>query len=111
MKCVLSNEFKELCSSVLYTAIFVAMLTAAFIALSTAIGYTSLHWFDLALEIPVVEGPFEYYLKQGIILIVITIVLILLLTMFYSLVLYPLYYLIFNFKKILNFIFDCKETK
>lgn len=108
MKCILSNEFKELCSSVLYTVIFVAMLTAAFIALSTAIGYTSLHWFDLALEIPVVEGPFEYYLKQGTTLIVITTTIILLLILFYSLVLYPLYYLIFNFKKVLNYIFDCK---
>lgn len=108
MKCVLSKEFKELCSSALYVAIFVAMLTAAFIALSTAIGYTSLHWFDLALAIPVVEGPFEYYLKQGIALIVITTIIILLLILFYSLVLYPLYFLIFKYKKVLNFIFDCK---
>lgn len=108
MKCVLSKEFKELCSSVLYTAIFVAMLTAAFIALATAIGYASLHWFDVSLAIQVVEGPFEYYLKQGVILTVIITILIFLLTMFYSLVLYPLYYLIFNFKKVLNFIFDCK---
>lgn len=108
MKCVLSSKFKELCSLVLDTAIFVAMLTAAFIALSTAIGYTSLHWFDLALSIQVVEGPFEYYLKQGIILTVITVGLILLLILFYSLVLYPLYFLIFKYKKVLNYIFDCK---
>lgn len=108
MKCVLSSEFKKLCSSALYTAIFIAMLTAATVFLFTAIGYTSLHWFDLAFPLKVVEGPFEYYLKQGIILTVITVVLIILLSMLYSLVLYPLYYLIFNFKKVLNYIFDCK---
>ena len=108
MKCVLSKEFKELCSSALYVAISITMLATAYIALATAIGYTSLHWFDLALEIQVVEGPFEYYLKQGITLTVVTVILIFLLTMVYSLVLYPLYYLIFNFKKVLNYIFDCK---
>ena len=108
MKCVLSNEFKELCSSAAYTLLFITMLTAAYITLATVIGYTSLHWFDLALEIKVVEGPFEYYLKQGITLTVVTVVLILLLTMFYSLVLYPLYFLIFKYKKVLNYIFDCK---
>lgn len=108
MKCVLSNEFKELCSSAAYTLLFITMLTAACITLATVIGYTSLHWFDLALSIQVVEGPFEYYLKQGVILTVIIAILIFLLAMFYSLVLYPLYYLIFNFKKVLNFIFDCK---
>ena len=26
----------------------------------------------------------------------------------YNIILYPLYYLIFNFKKVLNYIFDCK---
>lgn len=108
MKCVLSKEFKELCSSALYVAIFITMLTTAYIALATTIGYTSLHWFDLALSIQVVEGPFEYYLKQGVILTVVIVGLILLLILFYSLILYPLYYLIFNFKKVLNFIFDCK---
>ena len=108
MKCVLSKEFKELCSAVVYTVIFVVMLTTAYIALATAIGYTSLHWFDVSLAIKVVEGPFEYYLKQGIILTVVIVGLILLLILFYSLILYPLYYLIFNFKKVLNFIFDCK---
>lgn len=108
MKCVLSKKFKELCSSALYVAISITMLATAYIALATAIGYTSLHWFDLALAIQVVEGPFEYYLKQGITLTVAIVILILLLTMFYSLVLYPLYYLIFNFKKVLNYIFDCK---
>lgn len=108
MKCVLSNEFKELCSSVAHTLLFITMLTAAYVTLATVIGYTSLHWFDVALAIQVVEGPFEYYLKQGIILTVATVVLIFLLTTFYWLVLYPLYYLIFNYKKVLNFIFDCK---
>lgn len=108
MKCVLSNEFKELCSSVLYIAIFITMLTAAYVTLATVIGYTSLHWFDVALAIQVVEGPFEYYLKQGTILTVATVVLIFLLATFYWLVLYPLYYLIFKYKKVLNFIFDCK---
>lgn len=84
------------------------MLTTAYITLATAIGYTSLHWFDLALAIKVVEGPFEYYLMQGIVLTVATVIVTIILMMFYSLVLYPLYFLIFKYKKVLNYIFDCK---
>lgn len=108
MKCSLSSEFKTLSFELAIVTVAIVSITSILIGFIYGVGYTSLHWFDVSLAIQVVEGPFEYYLKQGVILTVIITILIFLLTMFYSLVLYPLYYLIFNFKKVLNFIFDCK---
>lgn len=108
MKCRLSSEFKTLSFKLAIVTVAIVSITSIIIGLVSGIGYIAFHWFDVSLAIKVVEGPFEYYLKQGIILSVIIVGLILLLILFYSLVLYPLYYLIFNFKKVLNFIFDCK---
>lgn len=71
------------------------------------IGYIALHWFDLSL-VGKASSPFEFYLVQGFTIIFLTAMIAVSLWLIYNIILYPLYYLIFNFKKVLNYIFDCK---
>lgn len=71
MKCILSSEFKTLSFKLAIVTVAIVSMTLISIGFIYGVGYIALHWFDLAFPIQVVEGPFEYYLKQGIILSVI----------------------------------------
>lgn len=107
MKCRLSSKFKTLSFELAIVTAVVVSIVAILMGFVTGVGYITLHWFDLSL-VGKASSPFEFYLLQGFITIFLTVMLALFLRIIYTLILYPLYYLIFNFKKILNFIFDCK---
>lgn len=107
MKCRLSSEFKTLSFELVIVTAVVVSIVAILMGFVSGIGYIALHWFDLSL-VGRASSPFEFYSLQGFAIIFLTVMLALFLRIIYTLILYPLYYLIFNFKKILNFIFDCK---
>lgn len=107
MKCRLSSKFKTLPFELAIVTVVVVSIVAILMGFVTGVGYITLHWFDLSL-VGKASSPFEFYLLQGFAIIFPTVMLALFLRIIYTLILYPLYYLIFNFKKILNFIFDCK---
>lgn len=107
MKCRLSSEFKTLSFELALVTVTVVSMISILIGFVSGIGYIALHWFDLSL-VGRASSPFEFYSVQGFAIIFLTVMLALFLRIIYTLILYPLYYLIFNFKKILNFIFDCK---
>lgn len=73
----------------------------------SVVGYITLHWFDLSF-VTNASSPFEFYLEQGFSTLALIVMAAISLVAIYTLILYPLHYLIFNFKKILNFIFNCK---
>lgn len=107
MKCSLSSEFKTLTFELaIVTAVIVSMLSML-MGLVSGVGYISLHWFDLIL-VGKASSPFEFYFVQGATILALMAIIALSLLLIYKLILYPLYCLILNFKKILNFIFDCK---
>lgn len=107
MKCRLSPKFKTLSFELALVTVTVVSMISILIGFVSGIGYIALHWFDLSL-VGRASSPFEFYSVQGFAIIFLTVMLALFLRIIYTLILYPLYYLIFNFKKILNFIFDCK---
>lgn len=107
MKCRLSSKFKTLSFELAIVTVVVVSIVAILMGFVTGVGYITLHWFDLSL-VGKASSPFEFYLLQGFITIFLSSMIIAFLFLVYALILYPLYYLIFNFKKILNFIFDCK---
>lgn len=107
MKCRLSPKIKTLSFELALVTVTVVSMISILIGFVSGIGYIALHWFDLSL-VGRASSPFEFYSVQGFAIIFLTVMLALFLRIIYTLILYPLYYLIFNFKKILNFIFDCK---
>ena len=110
MNCKLSPQFKELCliiSCILIGGIVIALLL---ISIFFIVGYTSLHIFDLVLILKA-DSPSEYYFFQGMILVCLFVIAIGLTCIIYLAIIYPLYFLIFKYKKVLNFIFDCKDNK
>lgn len=107
MKCRLSPKIKTLSFELALVTVTVVSMISILIGFVSGIGYIALHWFDLSL-VGKASSPFEFYSLQGFAIIFLTVMLALFLRIIYTLILYPLYYLIFNFKKILNFIFDCK---
>lgn len=107
MKCQLSSEFKTLTFELAIVTVVVVSIISILMGLVSGVGYIALHWFDLIL-VGKASSPFEFYFAQGTTIILFTAMIALSLWLIYKLILYPLYCLIFNFKKILNYIFDCK---
>ena len=107
MKCVFSSQFKELVTSICTDVVAVVLGSALLTMIACIVGYISFQWFDLALIIQA-TSPTHYYMVQGITLIVLLFMMGLLAVGSYTLVLYPLYFLIFKFKRVFNFIFTCK---
>ena len=107
MKCSLSSEFKTLTFELAIVTVAVVSIISILMGFVSGIGYIALHWFDLIL-VTKASSPFGFYFTQGTDILAIISMTILSLLLIYKLILYPLYCLIFNFKKILNFIFDCK---
>ena len=107
MKCVFSSQFKELVTSICTAVVIVALAFAIFTMIACIVGYISFQWFDLALAIKA-SSPLGYYTNQGIVLIVVLFVMGMVAVASYTLILYPLYFLIFKFKIVFNFIFTCK---
>ena len=107
MKCSLSSEFKTLTFELAIVTVVVVSIISILMGFVSGVGYIALHWFDLSL-VGKASSPFEFYFAQGTTITLLTAMTVLSMWLTYKLILYPLYYLIFNFKKILNFIFDCK---
>lgn len=107
MKCSLSSEFKTLSFKLAIVTVVVVSIISIPMGFVAGVGYIALHWFDLSL-VGKASSPFEFYSVQGFAIIFLTTMTALSLWLIYNIILYPLYYLIFNFKKVLNFIFDCK---
>ena len=107
MKCIFSSQFKELVTAICTAVVALALISAILTMITCIVGYISFQWFDLALEIKA-SSPLQYYFTQGLELISILIVMGLLAAAVYTFVLYPIYFLIFKIKRVLNFIFTCK---
>ena len=107
MKCQLSSEFKTLTFELAIVTVAVVSIVSILMGFVSGVGYIALHWFDLIL-VGKASSPFEFYFVQGTTILLFIVMIVLLLWLIYKLILYPLHYLIFNFTKILNFIFDCK---
>lgn len=107
MKCRLSSKFKTLTFELTIVTVAVVSITSILMGFVSGVGYIALHWFDLIL-VGKASSPFEFYFAQGTTILLFIVMIALSLWLIYKLILYPLYCLIFNFKKILNFIFDRK---
>ena len=107
MKCSFSSEFKTLTFELAVVTVVVVAMISILMGFVSGVGYITLHWFDLSL-VTKASSPLEFYFTQGTIIIALIVIIAVSSLLIYKLILYPLYYLIFNFKKILNFIFDCK---
>lgn len=107
MKCKISSEFKTLTFELAIVTVVVVSIISILMGFVSGVGYIALHCFDLSF-VGKASSPFEFYFAQGTTIIALISIITLSLLLVYKLILYPLYCLIFNFKKILNFIFDCK---
>ena len=112
MKCIFSAQFKQLIKEMFIVAIVISLLVfIAFLSLA-GLGYVSIHWFDFINFVDVyTKGPMDYYLRQGFYILMLLVVAMVALVVVYVLIVHPTYYLIRYPKRVLNYIFDCKETR
>lgn len=110
MKCIFSAQFKQLIKEMFIVAIVISLLVfIAFLSLA-GLGYVSIHWFDFINFVDVyTKGPMDYYLRQGFYILMLLVVAIMDLVVVYVLILHPIYFLIRYPKRVLNYIFDCKD--
>lgn len=110
MKCIFSAQFKQLIKELFIVAIALSVLTYVIMFTITGIGYVSIHWFDFINFVDEqTSGPIEYYFIQGLDILLLLVVAIVALVSIYILILHPIYFLIRYPKRVLNYIFDCKD--
>ena len=112
MKCIFSAQFKQLIKEMFIVAIVGSSLVSIALLGIAGLGYVSIHWFDFINLVDVSSnGPIDYYFRQGFYVLMLLVVAMVALVVVYVLIVYPTYYLIRYPKRVLNYIFDCKETK
>lgn len=112
MRCVFSTQFKQLIKDLSIATVVISSLAFIFFLSIAGLGYVSIHWFDFTNFVDVyTKSPIEYYFKQGFFILLLLVTGIIALVAVYSIILYPIYYLIRFPKRVLNYIFDCKESK
>ncbi len=112
MKCIFSAQFKQLIKELFIVAIVISSLTLIILFSIAGLGYVSIHWFDFINFVDVqTSGPIHYYFIQGLDILLLLVVAIAALVSIYLLILHPIYFLIRYPKRVLNYIFNCKETK
>ena len=112
MKCIFSAQFKQLIKEMFIVAIVGSSLVSIALLGIAGLGYVSIHWFDFINLVDVSSnGPIDYYFRQGFYILMLLVVAMVALVVVYVLIVYPTYYLIRYPKRVLNYIFDCKETK
>lgn len=112
MRCVFSTQFKQLIKDLSKVTVFISSLAFIIFFSIAGLGYISIHWFDFINFVDAyTQGPIDYYLKQGFCILLLLVTGIVALVAVYSIILYPIYYLIRFPKRVLNYIFDCKESK
>ena len=110
MKCIFSAQFKQLIKELGIVAIALSILTSVIMSSIAGLGYVSIHWFDFINFVDVyTKGPLDYYLRQGLNILLLLVVAIVTLVSIYVLILHPIYFLIRYPKRVLNYIFDCKD--
>ena len=110
MKCIFSAQFKQLLKELFIVAIALSVLTYVIMFTIMGIGYISIHWFDFITFVDVqTSGPIHYYFIQGLDILLLLVVAIVTLVSIYILILHPIYFLIRYPKRVLNYIFDCKD--
>ena len=112
MRCVFSTQFKQLIKGLSIVIVFISSLVfIAFLSMA-GLGYISIHWFDFINFVDAyTNGPIDYYLRQGFYILLLLVTGVVALVAVYSIILHPIYYLIRFPKRVLNYIFDCKESK
>ena len=112
MRCVFSTQFKQLIKDLSRVTVFISSLAFIIFLSIAGLGYLSIHWFDFINFVDVyTKGPLDYYLTQGFSILLLLGLGIVALVAVYSIILHPIYYLIRFPKRVLNYIFDCKESK
>lgn len=112
MRCVFSTQFKQLIKDLSKVTVFISSLAFIIFLSIAGLGYISIHWFDFINFVDVyTKGPLDYYLIQGFHILLLLVTGIVALVAVYSIILHPIYYLIRFPKRVLNYIFDCKESK
>lgn len=112
MKCIFSAQFKQLIKEMFIVAIVGSSLVSIALLGIAGLGYVSIHWFDFINLVDVSSnGPIDYYFRQGFYIGVLLALIIAVLASIYFCILHPIYFLIRYPKRVLNYIFDCKETK
>lgn len=110
MKCIFSAQFKQLIKELFIVAIVLSVLTSVIMSSIAGLGYVSIHWFDFINFVDAyTKGPMDYYLRQGFYILMLLVVDIMALVVIYVLIVHPTYYLIRYPKRVLNYIFDCKD--
>ena len=110
MKCIFSAQFKQLIKELFIVAIVISSLTLIILFSIAGLGYVSIHWFDFINFVDVyTDGPIDYYIRQGLNILLLLVVAIVALVSIYVLILHPIYFLIRYPKRVLNYIFDCKD--
>ena len=112
MRCAFSTQFKQLIKELSKVTVVISSLVFIFFISMAGLGYVSIHWFDfINLVAEYTKDPIDYYITQGIYILLLLVTGIVALVVVYSIILYPIYYLIRFPKRVLNYIFDCKESK
>ena len=110
MKCIFSAQFKQLIKELFIVAIALSVLTYVIMFTIGGIGYISIHVFDfINFVTSYTSGPMDYYFRQGLNILLLLVVAIVALVSIYVLILHPIYFLIRYPKRVLNYIFDCKD--
>lgn len=112
MRCVFSTQFKQLIKDLSKATVFISSLAFIIFFSIVGLGYVSIHWFDFINFVDeYTKGPIDYYFIQGFYILALLATGIVALVAVYSIILHPIYYLIRFPKRVLNYIFDCKESK
>ena len=112
MRCVFSAQFKQLIKELSIVTVFIGLLTLIVVFIIAGLGYVSIHWVDFINFVDIyTNGPMDYYLRQGFSVFTLLLAGVVALVSTYVLILHPIYFLIRYPKRVLNYIFDCKETR
>lgn len=112
MRCVFSAQFKQLIKELSIVTVFIGSLTLIVVFIIAGLGYVSIHWVDFINFVDIyTNGPMDYYLRQGFSVFTLLLAGVVALVVVYVFILHPIYFLIRYPKRVLNYIFDCKEIK
>lgn len=109
MKCKLSSEFKKdfksFCKEQMILLAIIGMLFIVLPSICFIFGYISGNVFNYWPDVQA-DSPFSYYGNVGLGVFLIIFILIALL-----IIIIKTYLLLKNYKKVVGYIFDCKENK
>ena len=111
MRCVFSTQLKQLIKELSIVTIVISSLTLIILFSTVGIGYASIHWWNCYNFVTVTSyhtSLLGYYFGQGFYILMFGLIGMAALVALYTFLLYPIYYLIKYYKKVLNFIFTCK---